>query len=119
MRRNVLRGVVPVGDGLNWRSSSSKKARLVSTEPASFVASAAVTPAMPAFGSTLPTTAGEWMEVRVPLEDFIPTAFGRRVQGMGPVEPNEINGLGFMLSDKKPGKFQMQVEWVKVGRKEP
>ncbi|NBW85397.1 MAG: CIA30 family protein [Planctomycetia bacterium] len=71
------------------------------------------------YRAPLPTTAGEWMEVRVPLEDFIPTAFGRRVQGMGPVEPNEINGLGFMLSDKKPGKFQMQVEWVKVGRKEP
>jgi hypothetical protein len=37
---------------------------------------------------------------------------------MGPVEPDQINGLGFMLSDKKPGKFQMQVEWVKVVRAE-
>jgi monofunctional biosynthetic peptidoglycan transglycosylase len=53
--------------------------------------------------------------VSVPLADFIPTAFGRRVQGMGPVEPDQINGLGFMLSDKQAGKFQMQVEWVKVG----
>ena len=44
------------------------------------------------------------------------TAFGRRVQGLGPVEPDQINGLGFMLSDKKPGKFEMQVEWVKVER---
>jgi hypothetical protein len=35
---------------------------------------------------------------------------------MGPVEPDQINGLGFMLSDKKPGKFQMQVEWVRVLR---
>jgi hypothetical protein len=56
--------------------------------------------------------------VRVPLEDFIPTAFGRRVQGMGPVEPDQINGLGFMLSDKKPGKFKLEVEWVKVERAE-
>jgi NADH dehydrogenase [ubiquinone] 1 alpha subcomplex assembly factor 1 len=66
------------------------------------------------YRATLPTTKDEWMEVRVPLDDFIPTAFGRRVQGMGPVEPGQINGLGFMLADKKPGKFQMQVEWVKV-----
>jgi NADH dehydrogenase [ubiquinone] 1 alpha subcomplex assembly factor 1 len=68
------------------------------------------------YRAPLPTTKDEWTEVRVLLEDFIPTAFGRRVQGMGPVEPDQINGLGFMLSDKKPGKFQMQVEWVKVER---
>jgi hypothetical protein len=35
---------------------------------------------------------------------------------MGPVEPDQINGLGFMLSDKQAGKFRMQVEWVKVER---
>jgi len=64
----------------------------------------------------LPTAKDEWTEVAIPLEDFIPTAFGRRVQGMGPVEPSQINGLGFMLSDKKPGPFKMQVEWVKVLR---
>jgi hypothetical protein len=38
---------------------------------------------------------------------------------MGPVEPGQINGLGFMLADKQPGTFQMQVEWVKVERTEP
>jgi len=70
------------------------------------------------YRAPLPTTKDEWSEVSVPLADFIPTAFGRRVQGMGPVEPDQINGLGFMLSDKQAGKFQMQVEWVKVGRRE-
>jgi NADH dehydrogenase [ubiquinone] 1 alpha subcomplex assembly factor 1 len=70
------------------------------------------------YRAPLPTAKDEWTEVKVPLEDFIPTAFGRRVQGMGPVEPDQISGLGFMLSDKKPGKFQMQVEWAKVERAE-
>jgi len=68
------------------------------------------------YRAPLPTTKDEWTEVAIPLEDFIPTAFGRRVQGMGPVEPSQINGLGFMLSDKKPGPFTMQVEWVKMLR---
>lgn len=68
------------------------------------------------YRAPLPTTKDEWREVEIPLNDFIPTAFGRRVQGMGPVEPDQINGLGFMLSDTKPGKFQMQVGWVKVVR---
>jgi NADH dehydrogenase [ubiquinone] 1 alpha subcomplex assembly factor 1 len=70
------------------------------------------------YRAPLPTTKDEWTQVEIPLADFIPTAFGRRVQGMGPVEPDQINGLGFMLSDKKPGTFQMQVEWVKVLRTE-
>jgi len=70
------------------------------------------------YKAPLPTTKDEWTEVRVPLADFIPTAFGRRVQGMGPVKPSQINSLGFMLADKKPGKFQMQVDWVKVERAE-
>ena len=66
------------------------------------------------YRAPLPTTKDEWTEVAVPLVDFIPTAFGRRVQGMGPVEPSQINGLGFMLADKKPGPFKLEVGWVKV-----
>jgi NADH dehydrogenase [ubiquinone] 1 alpha subcomplex assembly factor 1 len=68
------------------------------------------------YRAALPTAKDEWVTVSVPLQNFVPTAFGRRVQGMGPVEPDQINGLGFMLSDKKAGPFQMQVEWVRVER---
>jgi NADH dehydrogenase [ubiquinone] 1 alpha subcomplex assembly factor 1 len=68
------------------------------------------------YRAPLPTTKDEWTEVSVPLDEFIPTAFGRRVQGMGPVEPDQINGLGFMLSDKQPGPFKLEVGWVKVLR---
>ena len=70
------------------------------------------------YRAALPTTKDEWTETRIHLADFVPTAFGRRVQGMGQVEPDQINGLGLMLSDKKPGRFTMQVEWVKVFRAE-
>ena len=66
------------------------------------------------YRAPLPTTKDEWAEVSVPLADFIPTAFGRRVQGMGPVEPDQINGLGFMLSDKQAGPFKLEVAWVKA-----
>ena len=66
------------------------------------------------YRAPLPTTKDEWTEVSVPLEEFIPTAFGNRVQGMGPVAPDQINSLGFMLSDKKAGPFKLEVEWVKI-----
>ena len=68
------------------------------------------------YRAPLPTVMNEWTEVAVPLEDFIPTSFGNRVQGMGPVEPNEITSIGFMLSDKKAGPFKMEVAWVKIGK---
>lgn len=66
------------------------------------------------YRAPLPTTKDEWTEVSVPLEEFIPTAFGNRVQGMGPVAPDQINSLGFMLSDKKAGPFKLEVDWVKI-----
>jgi monofunctional biosynthetic peptidoglycan transglycosylase len=66
------------------------------------------------YRAPLPTTKDEWTEVSVPLEEFIPTAFGNRVQGMGPVASDQINSLGFMLSDKKPGPFKLEVDWVKI-----
>lgn len=71
------------------------------------------------YRAPLPTTKDEWKEVEVALEDFVPTAFGRPVQGMGPVQADQINSLGFMLSDKQPGSFQLQVESVKVSRARP
>ena len=66
------------------------------------------------YRTALPTTKDEWTKVSVPLEEFIPTSFGNRVQGMGPVEPDQINSLGFMLSDKKPGPFKLEIDWVKI-----
>lgn len=70
------------------------------------------------YRAPLPTKQGEWTEVSVPLAEFLPTAFGRRVQGMGPVNPDDITGLGFMLSDKKPGPFKLEVGSVGVVRAE-
>jgi NADH dehydrogenase [ubiquinone] 1 alpha subcomplex assembly factor 1 len=68
------------------------------------------------YRAPLPTTRDEWTEVSVPLDEFIPTSFGNRVEGMGPVEPDQINSLGFMLSDKKPGPFKLEVAWMKITR---
>jgi NADH dehydrogenase [ubiquinone] 1 alpha subcomplex assembly factor 1 len=66
------------------------------------------------YRAPLPTTKDEWTEVSVPIAEFIPTAFGRQVQGMGPVQTDQIVGLGFMLSDKRPGPFKLEIESVGV-----
>ena len=62
------------------------------------------------------TKKDEWIEVKLPLDKFEATSFGQVVKNAGQVKPNSVNGLGFMLSDKKAGPFKMEVEWIKVER---
>jgi monofunctional biosynthetic peptidoglycan transglycosylase len=70
------------------------------------------------YRATVKTKKDEWMEVKLPLDKFEATSFGRVVKDAGPVDPQEVNGLGFLLSDKKAGAFKLEVEWIKVVRGE-
>ena len=62
------------------------------------------------------TKKDEWIEVKVPLDKFEATSFGRVVKDAGPVDPKEVNALGFLLGDKKSGPFKLEVEWIRVER---
>lgn len=68
------------------------------------------------YRATVPTKKDEWIEVRVPLDTFEATSFGRPVKDAGAVKPEKINALGFMLSDKKAGPFKMEIQWIRVER---
>ncbi len=65
---------------------------------------------------TFQTRRDEWMVVRLPLDQFEATSFGRVVGDAGAVKPQEIESLGFLLGDKKSGPFKMEIEWIKVVR---
>jgi monofunctional biosynthetic peptidoglycan transglycosylase len=69
------------------------------------------------YRATVQTKKDEWIEVKLPLDKFVATSFGRVVKDAGPVDPGEVNGLGFLLGDKKAGPFKMEVEWIKVVRR--
>ncbi len=68
------------------------------------------------YRATVQTKKDEWIEVKVTLDKFEATSFGWVVKDAGPVKPEEVNSLGFMLSDKKAGPFKMEVESIKVER---
>ena len=68
------------------------------------------------YRATVQTKKDEWVEVKVPLDKFEATSFGRPVKDAGVVDPKEISALGIMLSDKKAGPFKMEVESIKVER---
>ena len=68
------------------------------------------------YRATVQTKKDEWIEIKVPLDTFEATSFGRVVKDAGAVKPDEVNALGFMVSDKKAGPFELEVESIKVER---
>jgi monofunctional biosynthetic peptidoglycan transglycosylase len=68
------------------------------------------------YRAAMPTKKDQWIEVKIPLDTFEATSFGRIVTNAGAVKPAEINSIGFMLGDKKAGPFKLEIEWIKVER---
>ncbi len=62
------------------------------------------------------TKKDEWIEVKVPLDKFEATSFGRAVMDAGLIKPEDVSSLGFMLSDKKAGPFKFEIESIQVER---
>jgi transforming growth factor-beta-induced protein len=59
------------------------------------------------------TQKDEWIEVRIPLDKFVATSFGRVVRNQS-LDPSDVNGLGILLGDKKPGPFELEIDWIKA-----
>ena len=61
------------------------------------------------------TEKGKWIEVELPVNKFVTTWRGRTFPNEN-LDPGKVTGLGFLLGDKKPGPFKLEVEWIKVGK---
>lgn len=64
------------------------------------------------FRKSFQTIAGEWVVVRLPIDQFVATFRGRTMRNV-PMDPARLNRLGIQLGDKKPGPFKLEVEWIK------
>jgi uncharacterized surface protein with fasciclin (FAS1) repeats len=62
------------------------------------------------------TVPGRWLEIRAPFADFRATSFGRQLDDFPPVDPSKVESLGFLIADKQPGPFSLQVAWIKAYR---
>lgn len=59
------------------------------------------------------TEKDKWQEIRLPLKDFRATSFGQEASDAAPLDPKNIQSLGFLLADKKAGPFKLEVAWIK------
>ena len=64
------------------------------------------------------TKKDEWIEVEFPVNKFAATWRGRRFPNEK-LDPSTLTGLGFLLGDKKPGPFKLEVEWIKASQLTP
>jgi len=62
-----------------------------------------------AYVSSFQTTAGEAQVFSFELSDFTPQFRGRLVRGAPELSFDDITQLGFMLAEKAPGEFTLQV----------
>jgi hypothetical protein len=68
----------------------------------------------PIYQASFPTKQGEWEELHLPMKDFVPTFHGRLLSGEPPLNPAKVASVGFLISDKQAGPFQLAVTWIKA-----
>ena len=73
----------------------------------------------PSFDSAIYQTAfttkkGEWEEHRLPFKSFVPTFRGRVLSGEPAFDPAKVTSVGFLISDKQAGTFQLELAWIKA-----
>jgi uncharacterized surface protein with fasciclin (FAS1) repeats len=61
----------------------------------------------------LPTKAGEWEEINVPLADFKLQAFGRELP-IKALDSAAVASVGITIADKKAGPFELEIESMKA-----
>jgi monofunctional biosynthetic peptidoglycan transglycosylase len=62
-----------------------------------------------AWAAPFETVAGDWQEIRLPLEGFTPTFRGRVVTGAGELRLDRVYQITLMLADKNSGAFRLEL----------
>jgi uncharacterized surface protein with fasciclin (FAS1) repeats len=66
------------------------------------------------YRAPIKTQKDNWQEVRIPLKDFVYTAYGRPITGAEPLRANKVQSFGFTLADKKAGPFRLEVSSIRA-----
>ena len=68
----------------------------------------------PLYQSTFATKRGEWEEHRLPFREFVPTFRGRVLTGVPPLDPAQVMSVGFLISDRQAGAFQLEIKSIRA-----
>jgi hypothetical protein len=72
-----------------------------------------------AYRSLFETTLDRWLEVRIPFAHCVPVFRGRILSDVGPLVPQQIQQIGFLIADKQQGPFRLEIDWIKAYKNDP
>ena len=67
-----------------------------------------------AYRAFFDTRQDEWLTIVIPFEEFLPTFRGRTLPDMPALDVSRIQQVGFMVADKKPGAFSLEIDTVRA-----
>ncbi|MDB4753863.1 CIA30 family protein [Akkermansiaceae bacterium] len=65
------------------------------------------------FMAEFKTSKGEWLEVKIPYDQFKGSFRGMKLKDEV-FDPSKISRVGLLLADKKPGEFELNVDWIRT-----
>jgi monofunctional biosynthetic peptidoglycan transglycosylase len=66
-----------------------------------------------AYRSLFATDARQWQIITLPFDSFSASFRGRPVPDAPVLRPEQIRQIGFLLADKQPGLFRLEIAWIK------
>jgi hypothetical protein len=73
----------------------------------------------PLYQAAFPTQKGEWKELRLPFNRFVPTFRGRVLNDVPPLNPAQVTSVGILIADKQEGPFRLEISSVKAAPATP
>lgn len=59
------------------------------------------------------TQPNTWTIVSVPFHECVPVFRGRILENLKALQPEKIQQIGFLISNKKAEKFQLEIDWIR------
>jgi len=66
-----------------------------------------------AYRSLFATDVRQWQTITLPFDSFSAIFRGRPVPDAPVLRPEKIRHIGFLLADKQPGLFRLEIAWIK------
>jgi hypothetical protein len=72
-----------------------------------------------AYRASFATRDREWLTVAIRFADFEPTFRGRTLLDVPSLDPARVQQVGFLLADKRPGPFTLEIDFVRTWEDRP
>jgi len=67
-----------------------------------------------AYSKNFRTVENEWIEIKLPFDEFSPQFRGRILSSVKSVDPADIKQIGILIADKQTGEFNLIIDWIRA-----